>query len=159
MTIEPIRTKDDHDRALKRVEELWLSPFGSPEGDELDVLTTLIVAYEKEHYPMPPPDPIAAILFRMEQQNLTRRDLEPFIGSRARVSEVLSGKRNLTLPMIRRLSQGLNIPADILISIPAKPAKRPRSTRRVSTPSRPVPPQAPRRARSQSHPQPRRRAS
>jgi HTH-type transcriptional regulator/antitoxin HigA len=158
MTIQPIRTKQDHHQALKRVEELWLSPVGSPEGDELDVLTTLIVEFEQKHYPLPPPDPIAAILFRMEQQNLTRRDLEPFIGSRARVSEVLSGKRSLTLPMIRRLSAGLKIPADILIALPAKPAKH-RAIRRASTPSRPVQPRAPRRAPAQSPPRVRRRAS
>lgn len=158
MQIQPIHNDADHTSAVKRIEALMGAPLGSPEGDELDILATLVVAYEKEHYPLPPPDPIAAILFRMEQQELTRRDLEPFIGSRARVSEVLSGKRSLTLPMIRRLSAGLKIPADILIALPAKPAKR-RAVRRASTPSRPAQPQAPRRAPAQSLPQVRRRAS
>ena len=88
---------------------------GSPEGDELDVLATLVVAYEEKHFPIDPPEPITAIEFRMEQQGLTRKDLEPMIGSRARVSEVMTGKRPLTLGMIRRLSAGLRISANVLI--------------------------------------------
>ncbi len=91
--------------------------WGSPEGDELDVLTTLVDAYETKHFPMSPPDPITAIEFRMEQQGLKRKDLEPMIGSRARVSEVMTGKRPLTLEMIRRLSAGLGISADVLIGV------------------------------------------
>ncbi len=88
---------------------------GSPEDEELDVLVTLVGAYEEQHFPMDPPDPVMAIQFRMEQQGLTRKDLEPMIGSRARVSEVLSGKRRLTLPMIRRVRDGLGISADVLV--------------------------------------------
>jgi len=88
---------------------------GSVEGDELDMLATLVCAYEEKHFPMDPPDPVAAIQFRMEQQGLTRKDLEPMIGSRARVSEVLTGKRRLTLPMIRRVRDGLGISADLLV--------------------------------------------
>jgi HTH-type transcriptional regulator / antitoxin HigA len=132
MQIHPIRTNADHTLALKRIEVLFGAELGSPEGDELDVLTTLVVAYEEEHYPIPPPSPVAAIEFRMEQQNLTRRDLEPLIGSRARVSEVLSGKRSLTLPMIRRISAALKIPADILIGIEQTKPNRTRAKKRPS---------------------------
>ena len=88
---------------------------GTPAGDRLNVLVTLIEAYEARHWAIEAPDPIEAIRMRMEQKNLRRRDLEPMIGSRGRVSEVLSGKRALTLPMVRRLSKGLDLPADVLI--------------------------------------------
>ena len=88
---------------------------GTPEGDRLDVLATLIDAYEARHHPIDPPDPIEAIRFRMEQQGLTRRDLEPLIGSRARVTEVLNRKRSLSIAMIRRLHTELGISADVLI--------------------------------------------
>src|SRR5436305_14981780 len=117
MTIEvrPIRTKRDYEAALKDVERLWGAKGGTPEGDRLDVLATLIDAYETEHYPMDPPDPVEAIKFRMEQQGLTRKDLEPLIGTRTRVSEVLNRKRNLSIGMIRRLHLELGIPADVLI--------------------------------------------
>ena len=97
--------------------------WGSPEGDELDVLATLVVDYEAQHFPIAPPDPITAIEFRMEQQGLSRKDLEPMIGSRARVSEVMTGKRPLTLEMIRRLSAELGISADVLIEAFSVPAK------------------------------------
>jgi HTH-type transcriptional regulator/antitoxin HigA len=113
--IKPIRTKRDHEAALAEVERLWGSKLGTPEGDRLDVLATLIDAYENEHYPMDPPDPIEAIKFRMEQQGLTRKDLEPLIGTRTRVAEVLNRKRNLSIGMIRRLHQRLGIPAEVLI--------------------------------------------
>ncbi len=113
--VRPIRTEEDHRAAVARIGELMGAAWGSSEGDELDVLATLVDAYEKEHFPMQPPDPITAIEFRMDQQGLTRKDLEPMIGSRARVSEVMTGKRPLTLEMIRRLSAGLGIPADVLI--------------------------------------------
>ncbi len=89
---------------------------GSPEGDELDVLATLVDAYEAKHHSIDAPDPVAAIQFRMEQQHLSRKDLEQLIGSRARVSEVLSGKRPLTLAMVRRVKCGLGISADLLIT-------------------------------------------
>jgi HTH-type transcriptional regulator/antitoxin HigA len=115
MKIRPIRTKADYRTALKEAERLWEAEPGTPEGDRIEVLVTLIEAYEAAHLPVPPPDPIAAILFMMEQKGLTRRDLEPAIGSRARVSEVLNRKRPLTLPMVRALSRLLQIPADILV--------------------------------------------
>ena len=113
--IRPIKTKQDHSAAVKRIEKLMGAKPGSVEGDELDMLATLVCAYEEKHFPMDPPDPLASIQFRMEQQGLTRKDLEPMIGSRARVSEVLSGKRGLTLPMIRRVRDGLGISADLLV--------------------------------------------
>ena len=115
MDIKPIRTEKDYEDALKEIERLWGAPYGSPEGDKLDVLVTLVEAYEERHYPIPPPDPIEAILHHMESQGLSRRDLEPYLGSRARVSEILSRKRPLSLDMIRKLQSGLGISADILV--------------------------------------------
>lgn len=116
MQIRPIKTEEDHDAALTRISELMGAEFGSPEGDELDALATLVAAYEEKHHPIDAPDPASAILFRMEQQNLTRTDLEPLIGTRARVSEILAGKRNLTIPMIQRVRSELGISADFLIA-------------------------------------------
>ena len=113
--LRPIRTKPAYQRALAEVERLWGAKTGTREGDRLEILATLIDVYESEHYPIDPPDPIEAILFRMDQQGLTRKDLEPMIGSRTRVAEVLNRKRPLSIAMIRRLHQGLGIPADILI--------------------------------------------
>src|SRR3954465_13249171 len=101
--VKPIRTKKDYEAALKEVERLWGAKAGTREGDRLDVLATLVDAYEAEHYPMDPPDPIEAIKFRMEQQGLTRKDLEPLIGTRTRVAEVLNRRRSLSIGMIRRL--------------------------------------------------------
>ena len=117
MTIEvrPIRTKRDYEAALKEVERLWGAKAGTSEGDRLDVLATLIDAYETEHYPMDPPDPVEAIKFRMEQRGLTRRDLEEIIGTRTRIAEVLNRKRGLSIAMIRRLHERLGISADVLI--------------------------------------------
>src|ERR1700741_1883915 len=115
MDIRPIRTKADYRTALKEVERLWDADPGTPDGDRVEVLVTLIEAYEATHYPIPAPDPIAAIEFMMEQKGLTRRDLEPAIGSRGRVSEILTRKRPLTLPMVRALSGMLDIPAEILV--------------------------------------------
>ena len=115
MKIRPIRTKADSRAALKEVELRWDAEPGTAEGDFVDVLVTLIEAYEAKHYPIAPPDPIAAIEFMMEQKGLTRRDLEPAIGSRGRVSEGLGRKRPLTLPMVRALSALLQIPTDILV--------------------------------------------
>ncbi len=114
MEIRPIRTKPDYRAALKEVERLWDAEPGTPAGDRVEVLVTLIEAYEAKHFPIPAPDPIAAIKFMMEQMGLTRRDLEPAIGSRGRVSEVLTRKRPLTLPMVRALSALLQIPIDVL---------------------------------------------
>ncbi len=113
--IRPIRSAADHEAALLELERLWAARPGTPEGDRLDVLATLIEAYEASAFPIDLPDPVDAILFRMEQQGLTRKDLEPFIGSRGRVSEILGRKRPLSLDMIRRLNQELGIPADVLI--------------------------------------------
>jgi len=113
--IRPIRTKADHAAALAEIEKLWGAKAGTPEGDRLDVLATLIEAYELRHYPIDPPDPLAAIRFRMEQQGLTRKDLVPLIGTRTRVAEVLNGKRNLSIAMIRRLHAALGISAEVLI--------------------------------------------
>ena len=113
--IKPIRTKRDHDAALKEIERVWGAKAGTPEGDRLDVLATLVDAYEAEHYPMDPPDPIEAIKFRMEQQGLTRTDLEEIIGTRTRIAEVLNRKRGLSIAMIRRLHERLGISAEVLI--------------------------------------------
>jgi len=113
--IKPIRTSADYNKALAEFEKLWGAKRGTAKGDRLDVLATLIDAYESEQYPMDPPDPIEAIKFRMESQGLTRKDLEPLIGTRTRVAEVLNRKRNLSIGMIRRLHTKLGIPADVLI--------------------------------------------
>src|SRR6266481_2817816 len=113
--VQPIRTKRNYEAALKEVERLWGAKSGTRDGDRLDVLATLIDAYEAEHYPMDPPDPIEAIKFRMEQQGLTRRDLEEIIGTRTRIAEVLNRKRGLSIAMIRRLHEQLGISAEVLI--------------------------------------------
>ena len=113
--IKPIRTVADYDAALVEVERLWGAKAGTPKGDRLDVLATLIEVYEDRDFPMDPPDPIEAIKFRMEQQGLTRKDLETMIGTRTRIAEVLSGKRALSIGMIRRLHEKLGIPAEVLI--------------------------------------------
>ena len=113
--LKPIRTEEDYAAALAEVERLWGAPAGSPEGDRLDILATLIDAYESEHFPMDPPDPIEAIRFRMEQQGLSRKDLEGVIGTRTRVAEVLNRRRGLSINMIRRLHERLGISAEVLI--------------------------------------------
>jgi HTH-type transcriptional regulator / antitoxin HigA len=113
--LKPIRTKADYEKALSDAEHLWGAKSGTSAGDRLDVLATLIDAYEAEHYPMDPPDPVEAIKFRMEQLGLSRKDLEPFIGTRTRVAEVLNRKRSLSIGMIRRLHKHLGISADVLI--------------------------------------------
>jgi HTH-type transcriptional regulator / antitoxin HigA len=113
--IRPIKNNRDYHEALKEIDRLMDARSNTPEGDRLDVLVTLVDAWEEKHWPIDSPDPVAAILFAMEQRGLSRRDLEPFIGSRARVAEVLNHKRSLTLPMIRRLHDGLGIPAEVLI--------------------------------------------
>jgi HTH-type transcriptional regulator/antitoxin HigA len=115
MEMQPIRTDEEHRAALNEIERLWDAGPGSTEGDYVEVLATLVEAYEAKHHPIPAPDPIAAIEFMMEQKGLTRRDLEPAVGSRGRVSEILNRKRPLTLPMVRALSALLDIPTDILV--------------------------------------------
>ena len=114
-TIKPIRTDDDLHSALARIEEIFDVEPGTPEYDELGVLMDLVCFYEDEHHPIGPPDPISGIKFRMDQANLTPRDLVPFIGSRAKVSEVLSGKRPITMTMARALHQHLGMAAEVLL--------------------------------------------
>ena len=115
MQIRPIRTDVDHAAALRRIDQLMDAAPGTPEADELDVLATLVEAYEDRHFPIADPDPLAAIQFRMEQLGLSRKDLEPLLGSRGRVSEVLNGRRALSLQMIRRLNRELGIPLESLV--------------------------------------------
>ena len=115
MDIKPIRSEADYKTALKTIDQLWDAAQGSPEADQLDVLVTLLEAYEEKHYPIPPPDPIEAIFHYMESQGLSKSDLEPYLGSKKCVSEVLNRERALSLDMIRRLHKGLGIPADILV--------------------------------------------
>jgi len=115
MQIRPIKTKADHRAALKAIERLMDAKPGTPAGDRLEILTTLVERYESEHEPIEPPDPIAALLYYMESRGLTRRDLEPYLGSRARVAEVLNRRRPLTIDMIRKLHNGLGISAEVLI--------------------------------------------
>ncbi len=122
MDIKPIKSESDYERALRRVEELWDSPKGSAESDELDILATLIEAYEQEHYPIELPDPIEAIKFRLEQKGKNSSALIGVIGQRTRVYEVMQGKRPLSLNMIRNLHQEFDIPAEVLI----QPARRKR---------------------------------
>jgi HTH-type transcriptional regulator/antitoxin HigA len=113
--LKPIRTEADYEAALAEVACLWGARAGTPEGDRLDILATLVDAYENEHYPMDPPDPIEAIKFRMEQQGLTRKDLEGILGTRTRVAEVLNRRRGLSINMIRRLHEKLGISAEVLL--------------------------------------------
>jgi HTH-type transcriptional regulator/antitoxin HigA len=115
MDIHPIRNERDHARALRQIKKLWGARVRSPEAEALEILVTLVDAYEAKHDAIDPPDPIEAIRFRMEQEGLTRADLEKLLGSRARVSEILNRRRPLTLAMIRRLRDALGISADVLI--------------------------------------------
>ena len=115
MEIKPIKTRADYKAALKALESLMNARANTPEGDRLDVLVTLVEAYERKHFPMDLPDAVEAIKFRMEQQGLTPKDLEPLIGRSNRVYEVLNRKRALTLAMIHRLHVGLGIPAESLL--------------------------------------------
>jgi HTH-type transcriptional regulator/antitoxin HigA len=115
MELRLIKTKREYQAALKEVEALWDAPEGSKDADRLEVLVLLIEAYEAKHYPIPAPEPIDFLHHVMESRGLTRKDLEPYIGSRARVAEVLNRVRPLSLDMIRRLSVGLKIPSDVLI--------------------------------------------
>lgn len=115
MQLKLIRTKRDYRTALAEVDRLWDAPAKSPASDLLDVLTLLIEQYEREHFPMTDPDPIDFLEHVMEARGLNRKDLEPFIGPRGRVSDILNRNRPLTLDMIRRLSTGMNLPAEVLI--------------------------------------------
>jgi HTH-type transcriptional regulator / antitoxin HigA len=116
MKLRLIKTEAQYEMALAEVEKLWGAADNTAEGDRLDVLLLLVDRYEAEHHPIAPPDPIEAIKFRMEQMNLTRKDLEPMIGSRARVAEVINRRRSLSLPMIRKLHKALRIPLESLIA-------------------------------------------
>jgi HTH-type transcriptional regulator/antitoxin HigA len=116
MNIKPIRNDDDLRAAFARLEAVFQAPDGSPEADEMEVLVALVESYENRHYPIGPADPVEAIKFRMEQQGLLAKDLEPYIGSSGRVSEVLNRKRALSLRMVKRLHEGLKIPYESLLS-------------------------------------------
>ncbi len=115
MDIRPIKTEKDYEWALAEIEKLLDVKPDTPDSDRLDVLVTLVEAYEDEHYSIPLPDPIEMIQYYMESRGLTRRDLEPYIGTRARVSEIMNKKRPLTLNMIRKLHTGLGISGDVLL--------------------------------------------
>ena len=116
MKLKPIRNNRELKKALARIDELWGAKPNTQKGDELDVLMLLVEKYEDEHYAIPAADPIEAIKFLMDQNNLSRKDLEPYIGPSGRVSEVLSKKRSLTLAMIKKLHKGLNIPYECLLA-------------------------------------------
>ncbi len=116
MNIRPIKTEQDYFTAISRIEQLWGAKKDSPEGDELDLLVTLVEAYELKHYPIAPPDPIDAIKFRMEQMGMSNADMVKYLGSQSRVSEVLNRKRRLSLGMIKSLYKELKIPAEILLA-------------------------------------------
>jgi HTH-type transcriptional regulator/antitoxin HigA len=115
LQIKPIKTEKEYDAALKEIERLFHAAPGTPEADRLQVIGTLVEAYEDEHYAIPLPDPIEAIYYYMESRGLTRADLEQYIGSHARVSKILNRKQPLTLSMIQRLHEGLGIPAEVLV--------------------------------------------
>ena len=116
MELKPIKTKAEYKVALREIEVLFDVPDKTPEADRLEVLVMLVEKYEAQHYPITAPDPIDFLNYAMETRGLTRKDLEPYIGSRGRVAEILNRARPLTLAMIRRLSEGLKLPADVLIA-------------------------------------------
>ena len=116
MTIKPIKTERDYQTALKEIERLWSAKRNTPKGDRLEVLVTLVEAYEQKHYKVEPPDPVEAIKFRMEQLGLKASDLAKILGGRSRVSEVLNRKRKLTVDMMRSLRKRLDIPAESLLA-------------------------------------------
>jgi len=146
MDIQPIKTEADYQATLKEIEKLFEATPNTSEGDRLEVLTTLVEAYEDQHYAIPLPDPIEAILYHMESRGLSRRDLEACIGNRARVSEILNRKRPLTLRMIQQLHRELGIPAEVLLQPYRDEKKRTRSPlpRRVSPTKRLRPTRSPR---------------
>jgi len=115
MNVKPIRNRRDYEAALRSIESLMTAKRGSPEGDKLDVLTTLVEAYEAKHFALDLPDPVEAIRLVMEQRNLTAKDLVPYIGRANRVYEILNHKRPLTMEMAWKLHKGLGIPAESLI--------------------------------------------
>lgn len=115
MEIRPIKTETDYEAVMAEIESLFDAPPDTSEADRLDVLTTLAEAFEEQHYPIPPPHPVEALLYYMECRGLSRRDMELYIGSRARIGEILNRRRALTIDMIRRLHEGLGIPTEVLI--------------------------------------------
>lgn len=115
MELKPIRTEADYRAALAEIDRLWAAPDGSPEADRLEILAILVEAYEKAHFPIEAPDPVAFIEYIMDSRELTRKDLEPYIGPRGRVADILNRARPLTMTMIRRLASGLNLPVEVLI--------------------------------------------
>lgn len=115
MTIHPIHSKSDYEKALNRIEAIFDAKSGTSEGDELEILGILVEDYEKRHHPIDAPDPVEAVRFRMEQLGLTQRDLAVMVGSKSRASEILSGKRTMSLRVIRILNQSLGIPAEVLL--------------------------------------------
>ena len=117
MRIQPIKNERDHYLALKEIDRLWNAKPDTLDGDQLDLWVTLVEAYEAKHHAIPPPDPIEAIKFRMEQLGLSKSDIAPYLGGRNRVSEVLSRKRSLSVSMMKRLHKGLHIPADSLLAV------------------------------------------
>lgn len=137
MDIKPIKTDRDHRRALRRIEEIWDAPGNSAESDELDVLATLIDAYERERFPIDLPDPVEAIRFRLEQQGHDLRSLIGVIGQRTRVYEVMHHKRPLSLNMIRRLYERFGIPPEVLIQS-RRPSCKPAAHRRSAALKRPA---------------------
>lgn len=116
MNINPIKTEQDYGDTLKRINELWGSEENTPEGDEFEILFTLVEAYERDHYPIGPPHPIEAIKFRLDQLGMKESELNAILGNRSRKSELFNGKRKLTLSIIRKLHQKLNIPLESLIA-------------------------------------------
>jgi len=131
MRVRPIRTETDYDDALRAIERLWSARKGSAAADRLQVLVTLVESYEAKRWPIEPPDPIDAIAFAMDRKGITRKDLEPFIGSRARVADVLNRRRRLTMEMAWKLHRGLGIPADVLLR-PVKLKRRPSAISRAA---------------------------
>ena len=120
LKLSSIRTEEEYEAALARIDEIFHAEAGTPEGEELDELADLVESYQDKHYPIGLPDPISAIEFRMDQANLSQKDLIPYIGSSAKVSEVLSGKCDLTISMARALHEHLGIPADVLLQRPGE---------------------------------------
>lgn len=113
--MKPIKRETAYQDALRRLEELWGAAPDTPEGDELEILMVLVEFYEKEHYPIPPSDPVDAILFQMDQLGMDRKKLQDFLGPRSRVSDVLNRKRNLSIPQIKKLHKGMGIPYECLL--------------------------------------------
>lgn len=116
MKIKPIKTKKDYQEGLKEIKRLWDAEPDTPNGDRLEIIMTLVESYENKHYTIAPPDPVEAIKFRMEQQGLNQNDLAEYLGGKSRVSEILHGKRKLTVNMIRKLHKGLGIPYESLLA-------------------------------------------